>query len=166
MYMRRTVGRGAKTKPVAIALAASALAVSGLGAPAPAEASAFGCAYIGGFGFSFHGLSLRAPKGFLCHRISGHGRKIKYEAAGYGPAPSLYGLLTGRVCNWRIDFVYRRAANGNVYRRDRGRTHHRCGYLIARRVERNKRLRYFGTACAQLYVNGRHRARQCHNITS
>jgi hypothetical protein len=149
----------------AIALTASVLAVGGLGAPAPADASAFGCQYIGGFGFQFKGLSLKAPKGFLCHRISGDGRRIRSESAHYGPAPSLYGALTGRVCNWRIDFVYRRAANGNVYRRDRGRTHHRCGYLIARRVGRNKRLRYFGTACAQLYVNGKYRRRQCHSIT-
>jgi hypothetical protein len=53
-----------------------------------------------------------------------------------------------------------------VYRRDRGRRHATCGYLVSRTVNRNKRLRYYGTACAQLYVNGRHRARQCHNVTS
>jgi hypothetical protein len=149
----------------AVTLLASALAVSGLSAPAPADASAFGCEYIEGFGFEFKGFKLKAPKGFLCHSISGDRRRIRSERAYYGPVPNLYGLLTGRVCNWRIDFVYRRAANGRVYRRDRGRTHRRCGYLISRTVERNKRLRYFGTACAQLYVNGKHRARQCHNIT-
>jgi hypothetical protein len=152
-------------KLAVITLSTSALALGGLGAPAQADASAFGCEYIGGFGFEFKGLSLKAPKGFLCHHISGEGRRIRSESAHYGPAPSLYGALTGRVCNWRIDFVYRRAAKGRVYRRDRGRTRHRCGYLISRTVERNKRLRYFGTACAQLYVNGKHRARQCHNIT-
>ena len=153
-------------KLATITLSASALIVGGLSAPAPADASAFGCQYIGGFGFDFKGLSLRAPQGFLCHGISGDGRRITSERAHYGPAPSLYGALTARVCNWRIDFVYRRAADGRIYRRDRGRTLYRCGYVISRTVERNKRLRHFGTGCAQLYVNGKHRARQCHNITS
>lgn len=133
--------------------------------PSPAHASAFGCQYIGGFGFSYRGLSLRAPQGFLCHQITGYGRRITRERAGYGAVPSLYGMLTGRVCNWRIDFAYHRASDGRVYRTDRGPTHHGCSYIVSRDVRRNKRLQHFGTACAALYVNGVWRNRQCHNIT-
>jgi hypothetical protein len=149
------------------ALALCTLATLGAGAAlaAPVNASAFGCEYITGFGFSFKGQSLKAPKGFLCHQIVGEGRRIRSETGAYVASPSLYGALAGRVCNWRIDFVYHRARDGRVYRVDRGRTHHACGYYVDRTVRRNKRLRHFGIACAALFVNGRWRDRQCHNIT-
>lgn len=134
--------------------------------PAPAQANAFGCQVINGFGFTFGGQNLRAPKGFLCHRIRGRGRLITQEDAAYtANLGSLYGMLTGRVCNWRIDFYYHRDSDGRVYRADRGSTHHGCSAVVWRSVKRNKRLAHFGTACAALYVNGVWRNRQCHNIT-
>jgi hypothetical protein len=144
----------------------TATALAGLGAGAvPASASAFGCQYIGGFGFSFKGFELRAPKGWLCHQIRGSGRTIERESAIYGPAYSMYGALKGRVCNWRIDFAYRRASDGSEYRRHRGPTHHRCNYHVKRTVTSRKVLQHFGAACAELFVNGVRRSRQCHNIT-
>jgi hypothetical protein len=145
---------------------ATALVLAGSAAgAAPASASAFGCQYIGGFGFTFKGFELRAPKGWLCHQIRGSGRRIDSESAIYGPAYSMYGTLKGRVCNWRIDFAYRRASDGSEYRRDRGRTRHRCNYHVKRTVTTRKVLEHYGTACAELYVNGVRRSQQCHNIT-
>ena len=130
-----------------------------------ANASAFGCQYIGGFGFTFKGLSLTAPKGFLCHDIKGSKKYIDREIGTYSAAPSLYGYLTGKVCNWRIDFVYTNAANGSTYLRDRGPTNNSCSYLPIRTQYTDKNLKYYGKACAQLYVNGVYRSSQCHNIT-
>jgi hypothetical protein len=153
-------------RQLSIGLAAIAVMAAMLSSPSPASASAFGCEYIGGFGFSFEGISLRAPQGWLCHDIDGDGKVIRNEAAHYGPFLSLYGLLTARICNWRIDFVYRRAYDGSVYRTDRGATHYACGYFVSRNVSADKTLAHYGTACAQLYVNGVLRAKQCHNITA
>lgn len=131
----------------------------------PAHASAFGCQYIGGFGFTYEGFELTAPQGYLCHDIDGSGKFIDREAASYGPFPTIYSLLKSHLCNWRIDFVYRNT-QGTEYRRDSGATHTNCSFDISRTVTKDKTLRYYGTACAQLYVNGVLRGKQCHNITS
>lgn len=147
---------------LAVGLAMLAMLLS---APSSASASAFGCQYVGGFGFSHQGVTIQAPQGWLCHDIRGNGKVVTSETASYGAVPSLYGALTGRICNWRIDFVYR-GQNNNVYRTDRGPAHANCAWTVSRNVEADKTLAYYGTACAQLYVSGVLRAKQCHNITA
>ena len=149
----------------ALMLATAALLCASLAGASPASASAFGCQYIGGFGFSWQGLTLQAPKGYLCHSITGSGRSVTNEYAYYGPAPSVYGALTGRVCNWRIDFQYRNTSNV-VYRTDTGATHNTCEYYIRRDQPTDKSLAYYGKACARLFVGGVLRSQQCHNITA
>jgi hypothetical protein len=136
-----------------------------VGTTVPAQATAIGCDYSGGFGFSYQGVTLKAPKGYLCHRIEGDGRTVTKEAASYGAAPSLYGVLTGKVCNWRIDFVYYNTSGTN-YRTDYGAVHTTCDYTVSRTVTADKTLAYFGKACARLVVNGTTRVTQCHNIIS
>ena len=136
-----------------------------LTAAAPAQASAFGCQYIGGFGFTYEGFSFEAPQGWLCHEINGSGKFIDSESASYGAFTTLYSVLTAKVCNWRIDFVYRNT-NDTEYRRDSGATDNSCTLSPSRSVTKDKNLRYYGTACAQLYANGILRGKQCHNITS
>ena len=132
---------------------------------APAHATALGCDYSGGFGFSYQGVTLKAPKGFLCHYIEGNGRTVTKEAASYSANASLYGALTGRVCNWRIDFVYY-DTSGRNYRTDYGPLTTSCSYSVSRTVTADKTLAYYGKACARLVVNGTTRVTQCHNITS
>ncbi len=152
-------------KFVTAALATVTVLCASLAGASPASASAFGCQYVGGFGFSYQGLTLQAPKGYLCHDIRGSGRTITSESASYGPAPSLYGVLTGRVCNWRIDFYYRNTTP-SVYRTDYGPTQNTCNYTVSRSVSADKALAYYGTACARLVVSGVTRVTQCHQITA
>jgi hypothetical protein len=102
------------------------------------------------------------PAGQLTHMIKGKGRRIESETANYTVAPGLGGLK-GQVCNWQIDFSYKE--NGKEYMRERGKTIHECGgatkAVVGRAKPKTVRL---GQACAELWVNGKFRAAQCHNI--
>ena len=133
--------------------------------PGNAHASAFGCDYNRGFGFSFKGVNLKAPKGFLCHKITGSKKHIQHQTARYGANASIYGALTGKVCNWRIDFLYSNTS-GKTYKIDKGPTRNYCSYSVSRSVSADKHLPSYGKSCARLVVSGKTVETQCHNITS
>jgi uncharacterized membrane protein len=154
------------SKFIISAILGSAIAISGaaIATSSDANASAAGCQRSHGFGFSFKGQNLRVPKGFLCHLIKGKKRKITYETAAYTASPTVYGALTGKICNWRIDFVYY-DTKGKVYRTDKGPTKIYCSHGAKRIVRARKNLKKDGKACARLVVGGRAKVMQCHKIT-
>lgn len=145
------------------------------GVSSPAHASASGAQLVSAFNLpltvSANGsvvgastsLTLPIPAGWLNHTIVGDDRRIDREFAEY--SPTLIGLAKNKVCNWRIDFLYRES--GREYMRERGKVIHECGG-IGNRVfgsARPKMLPRYGTACAQLWANGHMISTQCHNIT-
>src|SRR5262245_5545803 len=102
------------------------------------------------------------PSGQLTHAIKGRGRRIDSESAFYSISPGLGGLK-GQVCNWQIDFSYKE--NGKEYARERGKTIYECGGLAKRVVGQAKpKTVRLGQACAELWINGKFEAAQCHNI--
>lgn len=148
-----------------LTMAAVASAVALASTPlAPAPASATGCQFRNGFGISVKGVNLKVPKGYLCHSIRGKGKTIRQQSAAYSFSKSGYGLLTGKICNWRIDFIYTKASNGKRYRTDRGRTQNKCSLIAKRNVNTDKLLKHYGKSCAVLYSNGHKVTTQCHNI--
>ncbi len=146
-------------------IAMAAILSTSVVAPTAAHASAFGCDYNRGFGFTFQGVKVKAPKGFLCHSITGSKKHIKHQTARYGANPSGYGALTGKVCNWRIDFLYS-DTRGKTYKIDKGPTRNYCSYTASRSVSADKHLPCYGKSCARLVMNGKTIETQCHNITS
>lgn len=146
------------------AVATSVALASTTLAPAPAAASATGCQFRNGFGISAKGINFRVPKGNLCHTIIGKGKTIRNQHASYRFARTGYGLFTGKICNWRIDFIYTKASTSKQYRRDRGRTQNKCSFNAMRTVKTDKFLKHYGKSCAVLYSNGRKVTTQCHNI--
>jgi hypothetical protein len=146
-------------------VSAAAIAIAAILAIQPqfAHASAKGAEQVPAFPIDYKGISLPVPKGFLFHSIDGKHRTVKKETATYSAAISAVGLAAGRACNWRIDFQYK-DLNGKVYRTDKGPTNVSCNFKAGRTV-RPGTLPHYGKACAKLYVNGKHRATQCHSIT-
>jgi hypothetical protein len=140
--------------------------VLGLDAP-QAYASATGAEPVSAFklnlGYGGVGTDVPIPAGLLTHRIQGDGRRIASEFAAYQITPSLIGLLKGKVCNWQIDFSYKE--NGKEYLRERGKPVPQCDGIVKpiSAQAKPKTVRY-GQACAELWVNGKFRAAQCHNI--
>lgn len=110
------------------------------------------------------GKNVTVPAGFLWHSIDGDDRKIASEVAWYDT--TAIGQLKNKVCNWRIDFVYR-DVNGHEYKRERGKAVPACSGVLkfAAAGARRKTLARYGAACAQLFSNGKRLATQCHNIT-
>jgi hypothetical protein len=100
--------------------------------PGPGASVGGGLRPSSGFGFSHGGLSLKVPKGFFCHHITGSKKTINSQSAFYGPSPTLYGAWTGKVCGWRIDFTYHSDKDGSQYRTDMGPTNHGCSYVVKR----------------------------------
>ncbi|MGW8379667.1 hypothetical protein [Streptomyces sp. ODS28] len=141
-----------------------ALAMAGaasLATAGPASATAVGTTPIGSFSYSFQGATIKVPTGcFLTHRIGGSGKKIKDEMAGVdcaGPA-----AIFSKFCNWRMDFTYANTSN-KVYKTSKGKTHTECkGNPL--RHGKAQTLPKYGKACAKFYVNGVHKATQCHFI--
>ncbi|MFK0168204.1 hypothetical protein ACIQU5_05330 [Streptomyces sp. NPDC090306] len=89
--------------------------------------------------------------------------KRRRRASDAGVDCGFVGALNSGFCNWRIDFTY--ADTGNrTYRVARGTTHRECR-IDPMRNNSPSRLRYFGKACARLYVTDKRLAGQCHNIT-
>lgn len=148
-------------------VSAAAIAIAAVLAFQPhlAHAGATGAELVPAFPIDAKGVSLPIPKGFLHHSIDGEDRTVKKETANYdvsivaGPV----GAIASRVCNWRIDFQYQ-DLNGKAYRTDKGPTNVSCNFTAGRTV-RPGTLPHYGKACAKLYVNGKHRATQCHHIT-
>lgn len=154
-------------KFIVSAILGSAIAISGAAivTSTDAKAKAIGCQLSHGFGFSFKGANLTVPKGFLCHLIQGDKRKITLQRAAYSATPNVYGALTGKICNWRIDFVYY-DTNGKAYSTDKGPTKNYCSIGAVREVKSNKNLPKDGKSCARLIVDGKAKVVQCHKITS
>lgn len=155
------------SKFIVSAILGSAIAISGAAivTSTDANASAVGCQPSHGFGFSFKGASLTVPKGFLCHEIKGNKKKITFQRAAYTAGASVYSALTGKICNWRIDFVYY-DTNGRAYSTYRGPTKNYCSMGAVREVKAPKNLPKDGKSCARLIVDGKARVVQCHKITS
>jgi hypothetical protein len=165
--MRRTSAAKRLRTLGVLLLATSALALFS-GAP-PAHAGADGIEFVPAFKINQIGVDIPVPAGQLEHVISGEGRRINSEVAEYRASVAISGIiaLKGRVCNWQIDFSYKDAKTGKEYMRERGKTIPECGGLIKglRGKAKAKTLPRFGKACAELWVNGKFRAAQCHNIT-
>jgi hypothetical protein len=118
-------------------------------------------ASAGGKGVSVS-APITVPAGYLNHMIKGSGRKIESQRATYTVSPGIGGLK-GQVCNWQIDFSYKE--NGKEYMRERGKPIRECGGIVHPVVGHAKpKTVRFGKACAELWVNGKFRAAQCHNI--
>jgi hypothetical protein len=107
-------------------------------------------------------MPISIPAGQLSHTIKGSGRKIEGQQAIYSVVPGI-GALKGKICNWRIDFVYKQ--DGKEYLRERGKTVRECDGFTGPVMEKAKpkTVRY-GKACAELWVDGKKKATQCHNI--
>ncbi len=120
--------------------------------------SAWGHQAIGGYGFSFKGLSLKIPAGTLAHDIQGGSTYIRQEAAQYVL------IASASICNYRIDFQ-NRDLRGRIVRTYTGNTVNKCARLVT--VVRQIRKPFHvqpGVQCARLYVGGKFRGEQCHNI--
>jgi hypothetical protein len=158
-WICRTVG--------ASALAAAMLTV--LPGAGQAHAGADGIEFVPAFRISQLGVDIPIPAGALEHVIEGEGRRIESQVAEYRATVPISGLiaLKGRVCNWQIDFSYKDSRTGKEYLRERGKAIPECGGLLhgLRGKAKPKTLPEFGKACAELWVNGKFRAAQCHSIT-
>ncbi|MGW4894747.1 hypothetical protein ACWEQL_21130 [Kitasatospora sp. NPDC004240] len=107
-------------------------------------------------------VTVPLPSGFLHHCTRGTGLRIGSEWAAYTPAP--IGLAKDRLCNWRIDFVYR-DLNNKVYKTVKGKNHPTCEFVGAVEWNAGNRTFKLGTSCAELWIAGTKRGAQCHNIT-
>jgi hypothetical protein len=154
------------TKFIMSAILGSAIAVSGatIVTSTDANATAFGCQPSNGFGLSFKGVNLRVPKGYLCHLIRGNKKKISYQMAAYNISTGIEGMFRGKICNWRIDFVYY-DTKGRAYSTDTGPTKNYCSLGARREVKAGKNLPNYGKSCARLVVDGKAIVTQCHKIT-
>ncbi|WP_437747019.1 hypothetical protein WME73_19965 [Sorangium sp. So ce302] len=127
--------------------------------------SAAGSAAVQTFSYTIGGATINVPTGCaLTHVIKGSGRKIRDQIAGVdcvGPA-----ALLSRFCNARIEFHYA-DTSGKTYRITRGPLHTTCkvGTVPTFNIKKDRTLPKYGKACAQLFVNGKRRAVQCHFIT-
>lgn len=148
--LRRGVRPGALLAVLACALVAAVMA------PSSASASAYGIQYWTKFNVSIGGQTIGVPAGQLAHQVNGGGDNITSEWAHITTAPGF--------CNWRVDYVYRDANNGEEYRRIRGTTHNGCDTWAYAETVYPGKVRY-GTACAELYRSGAFVTRQCHSIT-
>ena len=68
--------------------------------------------------------------------------------------------MKGWVCNWQIDFLYKDSMTGKEYMRERGKAIPECGGLLQGLRESEAE-----DTSAELWVNGKFRAAQCHSIT-
>ncbi|KUH36323.1 hypothetical protein ATE80_24360 [Streptomyces kanasensis] len=75
--------------------------------------------------------------------------------------------LLAKFCNTRLEFHYANTA-GKTYKIKRGPLNSPCrsGTVNSLNVAADHTLAHYGKACAQLFVNGKRRAVQCHYITS
>lgn len=131
--------------------------------PQLAYADAVGETPVRAFEYTFKGVKISVPTGFLFgHSIKGKDRRIDRDYAsmvGFGPA-----VVQSPFCNWRIDFQYEDEA-GKVYDTDRGPVNNSCTkYDVYRQGRGNRTLPSYGKACAIFVVNGSEEARQCHYI--
>ncbi|MBB1255732.1 hypothetical protein [Streptomyces alkaliterrae] len=126
--------------------------------------SAAGSSAIGVFSYSHGGLTIKVPSGcFLTHSIKGSGKKVDRQIAGVdcvGPA-----ALGARFCNTRLEFHYA-DTSGKTYKIKRGPLNNKCttGTVPTYKIGAHTLPKY-GKACAQLFVNGKRTAVQCHFIT-
>lgn len=127
--------------------------------------SAAGSTAIDSFSYEVGGVSIKVPTGcFLTHVVKGSGRKITNQITGVdcvGPT-----ALLSRFCNTRLEFHYA-DTSGKTYKVKRGPLNTTCkvGTVPTFKVGKDQTLPKFGKACAQLFVNGKRRAVQCHFIT-
>ncbi len=126
--------------------------------------SASGSTAISSFNYSVGGLTVKVPAGcFLTHSVKGSGKKINSQIAGVDCA-GLAAIGT-RFCNSRLEFHYA-DTSGKTYKIKRGPLRKTCytGSFPTYKIG-SQTLPKYGKACAQLYVNGKRRAVQCHFIT-
>lgn len=156
--LSRRPGRLRMRRRIALAcvLALTCLAAMSATAAENASASAFGVQYWGSFTVNVGGQTVGIPSGELGHNIYGRGTLVEQDSAKF--------LAAANICNWRIDFTYADALNGQVYEVDSGPTEFRCDHRRSRDTWPNAHKRP-GKACAELYSNGAFIARQCHSIT-
>ncbi|MGI5485006.1 hypothetical protein [Streptomyces lavendofoliae] len=127
--------------------------------------SAAGSSPVETFSYQVGGLTLSIPTGCaLTHAIRGGGRSITNQNAGVdcvGPA-----ALASKFCNTRIEFHYANTSN-KTYKITRGPLNTTCytGRVKMFTNATDHTLAHYGKACAQLFVNGKRRAVQCHYIT-
>ncbi|WP_228978550.1 hypothetical protein [Streptomyces sp. DH12] len=127
---------------------------------------AAGSSPIETFQYQVGGLTISIPTGCaLTHVIKGDGKRITNQMAGVdcvGPS-----ALLAKFCNTRLEFHYANTA-GKTYKIKRGPLNSPCrsGTVNSLNVAADHTLAHYGKACAQLFVNGKRRAVQCHYITS
>ena len=127
--------------------------------------SAFGSTPIGGFNYSFKGITISVPTGcFLSHNIEGSGLNVK-SANGGVDCIGIAGTMTSLFCNWEIKWRYK-DTTGTQYRLKSTGLYSNCMNQSGVKKEPNTPFTAKpGTACAEFWVNGVRRASQCHSIT-
>ncbi|GAA3788246.1 hypothetical protein GCM10022403_023400 [Streptomyces coacervatus] len=130
----------------------------------PLTRSATGSGAVDSFSYTVGGATINVPTGcFLTHSIKGSGKKISSQIAGVD-CVGLAAIGT-RFCNTRLEFHYADTA-GKTYKIMRGPLNTTCktGTVPTYKIGARELPKY-GKACAQLFVNGKRRAVQCHFIT-
>jgi len=125
--------------------------------------SALGAGYISVFNYSWNGLTIPVPSGYLIHQINGSGLSIPSEWAVYSPSTGIGGIWGVNICNWRIDFQNRSSSNNTVIATRVGPTLAGCSLSGVSRTILNITVKQ-GSECARLYVNGTFRGEQCHAV--
>ncbi|MCL2876128.1 MAG: hypothetical protein FWF12_07540 [Betaproteobacteria bacterium] len=140
-----------KVVKVALLVAvASVVVVSG-----NASASATGVATWGGFTTSIKGIPVPIKNGVLIHQISGSGRNYTHQKA-QAQSPL--------ICYGRIDFVELGVGDKEISRSKGSESAGCVKFAITRQRNNGKFGSNVRKACAQFYVNGVSKARQCHSI--
>lgn len=131
-------------------------------APLIQPLSASGVEYFGNFSYAWEGISMKIPTCAFGHKIGGSGRKITSETTSVSGVGC--DLPAVKFCNWRIDFAYA-DTNNKTYKTSKGKLHTTCNVAAGvHRANASQTLPHYGKACAKLYVAGKSRAVQCHNI--
>jgi len=127
--------------------------------------SATGAQWISAFSYSWQGLTVPVPGGYIIHQIDGSGLHITQEDAWYTPSPTVVGAIWGaNICNWRIDFQNRSASNGSIASTWSGLTNSGCYTTGVHRNVNNINVTT-GVQCARLFINGVFRGEQCHSVS-
>jgi hypothetical protein len=159
---KETVIRGGVTQsldPTAYNYLAPGVSPGGMVEPM----SALGVGYISVFKYSWNGLTIPVPSGYLIHQINGSGLSIPSEWAVYSPSTGVGGIWGVNICNWRIDFQNRSSSNNGIILTRVGATHAGCSLTGVSRTLSNFTVKQ-GKECARLYVNGTYRGEQCHAV--
>lgn len=119
--------------------------------------SATGYGWVPAFTYSWNGLQIPVPSGYILHVLKGSGLTVNVDAAQYEP-----NILGIQICNYR--FAFQNRYGKTIYATRWAPLHAGCTYgYFSQGVVGPFTVRT-GVDCARLYVNGIYRGEQCHNV--